>query len=580
MARFRSRPMGLCSLPMRVGLAALAGSVLAVPMLAHSGHSLEMAQALEETTELDVETTQGLDAIPGAAAEASEAGQREVETVVPSLDGTDASEPIEIELAEPLEVDSGREADLGEADSDIAETDAENVETEAESQTAKAPALSLERPSEDPLLPKAVDGRALTPQEQQRLRLGLERLQREAEVAALQGDRSGSYRKFFRFLSLSQYLPVEEELVNLALVGRRTWRDNLGKEAQLIAARVKTIETEGGEKLLLSHRRELAEAYDSLGAWEKAITHYEGLLALQQPKGETTLGDDGLGAETSLGQTSPEPSSELNVGRLSAQPLEQLTLVRRLAQLSLFSFNYPSAAGYTEQALQLVPAVPPEQTRAGSPLGGFANPSSVFDAQLSDSDEPSGDELSQVDPLPSEIGPFPTSSSLLVQLAYVYEQDQRFAEAATTQQQIISLYSEPSLVYRQPALQVAIARNQTRSGQLVEAIASYEAAYRQAQSLQQFAVSDDALSQLAELYRNEGQLDDALAVYDILLQVNDLSFDLYGIADNQASRAEILLAQQQPEQARQAYLQAIYAAKLLGYREAEFQQQLDQLTIR
>ncbi len=592
MVRFRSRPIRLCTLPrpVRVGLAALTGSALVLPIMASPGHALEIAQVSEEvqvpeeSIDLGVEQPQVLDAGPGEIpAEAIEAGQSEAVQAIPVIDeGATESEQPEVEAAEAKEAESvNAETEIEgiEADEEAEATDeeAEGAEVEAD-EAEKTPPLSLERPNEDPLLPGQVDGRALTPQELQRLRVGLKRLRGEAEVAALQGDRSGSYRKFFRFLSLSQYLPEEEELANLALVGRRTWRDNLGKEAQLITARVKTLETEGDEKLLLSHRRELAEAYDSLGAWTQAITHYEGLLAAQQPKGGEKpvleAEGDGLAGEA----TSDKPSA-LNIGPLSAQSLDELTLVRRLAQLSMFSLNYPSAALYTEQALKLVPAVSSGQATGDASRESFADKEGLGGEGASATGLSGADDLPLDDTLPSEIGPTPTASSLLIQLAYVYEQDQRFAEAATTQQQIIPLYGDPSLLYRQPALQVAIARNQTRAGQLVEAIASYQEAYRQAQSLQQFAVSDDALSQLAALYRTEGQLDDALAVYDILLQVNDLSFNLYGIADTQASRAEIFVEQQQMEQASQAYLQAIYAARLLGYREAELQQQLDQLTI-
>jgi len=455
----------------------------------------------------------------------------------------------------------------GEAAPDEAEaptTAAENAQSAA--------SLTLERPDTDPLLPGQTNGRDLAAQEQTRLRLGLERLEREANGAYRQGDRPQAYRKFFRILSLSQYLPVEEELSRLTRVGRRAWEDSQAEEVQAISARVRALELESGEKTTLLRRQALAEAYDSLGAWNAAIAQYEILLAVEQPDG--VKGSTGVGAVGS-GDSSSTSSGNLAISPGQVSPLEEITLINRLAQLSLFSLDYPAAALYTEQAIQLA-----SQTEATAARPGATNVPDLLaiavpGANLSETNEAVDPTLEL--PLPSEIGPAQTSTTLLVQLAYVYEQDRRFAEAAAVQQQILPLYEGPVLVQQQPALQVAIARNQARSGQLVEAIATYQTAYSQSQTLQQFAVSKVALSQLAELYRNQDQLEDALAVYDVLLQVNDLSYDLYGVADTQANRAEILVSQQQLEAARRAYRQALYAAKLLGYREAEFQQRLNDL---
>jgi len=452
--------------------------------------------------------------------------------------------------------------------------EAEAPETATEGDAPSTAPLKLERPDTDPLLPGRINGRDLAAQEQTRLRLGLERLEREANGAYRQGDRPQAYRKFFRILSLSQYLPVEEELSKLARVGRRAWEDSQAEEVQAISASVRALELESGEKTALSRRQALAEAYDSLGAWNAAIAQYEILLAVEQPdgaKGSTGAVSVGSG----VGDSSSASSGSLAMSTGQASPLEEITLINRLAQLSLFSLDYPAAALYTEQAIQLAPETEATEVRPGATNVPDLLAIAVPGANLSEPTE-AGDPTSEL-PLPSEIGPAQTSTTLLVQLAYVYEQDRRFAEAAAVQQQILPLYDDPVLVQQQPALQVAIARNQARSGQLVEAIASYQTAYSQSQTLQQFAVSKAALSQLAELYRNQDQLEDALSVYDVLLQVNDLSYDLYGVADTQANRAEILVSQQQLEAARRAYRQALHAAKLLGYREAELQQRLDDL---
>ncbi len=436
-------------------------------------------------------------------------------------------------------------------------------DVEQSTTSSKSAPLTLERPNADPLLPGKVNGRALTAQEQERLRLGLERLKVEANASYAGGDRPTAYRKFFRILSLSQYLPAPEELGSLTRIGRIAWQDSQAEEAQTIAARVRQLEADAGEKVSPAQRQSLAEAYESLGAWDNAIAHYDPLLALEQPNGEK---------ETSSGSN---PTVAVVPNENQSSLLSETILINRLARLSLFRFDYPAAALYTEQAILLTP-----EPETASTTTGTASPNLSSNLPATDSQNADLQDLKSplpVLPLPSETAPAQTSTDLLNQLAYVYEQDQRFAEAAAVQQQIFPLYNEPLFVSRQPALQVAIAQNQARSGQLVEAIASYQAAYGQSQALQQFAVSKAALSQLAELYRGQGQPDDALSVYDILLQVHDLSYNLYGIADTQASRAEILLEQQQIDQARQAYRQAIYAARLLGYREAELQQRLEAL---
>ncbi|NJN32441.1 MAG: hypothetical protein HC824_19960 [Synechococcales cyanobacterium RM1_1_8] len=368
-----------------------------------------------------------------------------------------------------------------------------------------------------------------------------------------------------------------------------------------------------GGDAILRKRRLLAEAYERSGAWGKAIAQYETLLILQQPTGEKAASEavrgenvdpiSGAFEEVISGAAS---GSSLVSG--SALALSEPSLVRRLAQLHLLNLSYPSAATYSEQALVFaleeaddqeteagaapLPSIPPASilpgqdlpADLGSALENWELPASPINStQGAGSDSDPGSNAGSnagsnpgsgavLGPLPSELPPEMTPRRWMVQLAYIYEQDQRFAEAAAVQQQLLPLYGGPLEVSQQPALRVAIAQNQAQAGQWVEAIASYQAAYGQAQEQQQFGVSHQALAQLAALYLRQGQPLDALVVYNILLQVDELSYNLQGLTDTQASRAEIFQGQQRPELARQAYDQAIHTARLLNYRLAELEQ--------
>ena len=163
------------------------------------------------------------------------------------------------------------------------------------------------------------------------------------------------------------------------------------------------------------------------------------------------------------------------------------------------------------------------------------------------------------------------------QLVYIYDQAKQPQNALPFKQQLLQIYTDKEESAQIPALKLAIASDYEALNQPEQASQNYQAAYAQAFSLQQFAYASQALQKLAALYHSHEQPDFALQVYDVLLKVEQQSYNFYGLMNAYDQMGQIYLEQKKYAQALAAFQQGLELAKSLQYQENYFTSQIEKV---
>ncbi len=164
-------------------------------------------------------------------------------------------------------------ADSTDADS----TDAES--TEAQERFAPSPLEAID--TDDPLLPRPIVDRPLSPLERFELQQALDNLNADAIAEYQSGNVDEAFVIWYRELRLRRVLGLEEELPALGRVGDVAWGDERNQDVQIITARLREVEAElmaetpPNFDLMLT----LAQSYQTLRAIDAAIALYEPILA-------------------------------------------------------------------------------------------------------------------------------------------------------------------------------------------------------------------------------------------------------------------------------------------------------------
>ncbi|NEP30516.1 MAG: tetratricopeptide repeat protein [Moorea sp. SIO3B2] len=158
----------------------------------------------------------------------------------------------------------------------------------------------------------------------------------------------------------------------------------------------------------------------------------------------------------------------------------------------------------------------------------------------------------------------------LQELAYIYDQDQQPDQALPKKQQLVDIYLNQGNDTQIPALKIAIASDYNSLNQPEKARQTYQEAYALAWSLQQFAHASEALQPLAQLYLTSKQPEFALQVYEVLLQVEQQSYNYYGLMNTYDNIGQIYLEMNNYPQALAAFQKGLDLAESLQHREAYF----------
>ena len=153
------------------------------------------------------------------------------------------------------------------------------------------PPNPLEVDESDPLFPRLLVDRPLSPQERSVLATALDELSAQAEQQLADGDAAGAFELWNRELRLRRVLGVEEEVASLSRIGEVAWSKSQTTETRLITERLQEIEQEVQVQTPLNFDLllQIAQAYQKMRAIDPAVTLYNQILiqARQQGDAET-----------------------------------------------------------------------------------------------------------------------------------------------------------------------------------------------------------------------------------------------------------------------------------------------------
>ncbi|MBU6185244.1 MAG: tetratricopeptide repeat protein [Synechococcales bacterium] len=165
--------------------------------------------------------------------------------------------------------------------------------------------------------------------------------------------------------------------------------------------------------------------------------------------------------------------------------------------------------------------------------------------------------------------------AILKLLAVAYGEIGKWQQAILVQNQLIELYQRQSKRNLIPQVQIAMAGHYQRLNELNTAGQLYQSAYRLAISLQQFTDAADALKPLGNLYRSNQQWNDALIIYEVLLELEQQIYDTYGQMETYDQIGQIYEAKKAYGQARLAFDRGLRIAQQLNVKQDYFQEKLE-----
>lgn len=166
----------------------------------------------------------------------------------------------------------------------------------------------------------------------------------------------------------------------------------------------------------------------------------------------------------------------------------------------------------------------------------------------------------------------------LEELAYIYDQLKEQEKSIAIKQKLIVYYqAKPELQVKIPNLLSAIAASYATLNNPQAARDNYQRAYEIAIAAKQFAAARDALQGLALLYQTYDQPNTALQIYQILIQVNQQSYDYYYSMNTYDRMGQIYLQQKDYAQALNVFTEGLKIARSLQYQELYFSAQVERI---
>lgn len=165
----------------------------------------------------------------------------------------------------------------------------------------------------------------------------------------------------------------------------------------------------------------------------------------------------------------------------------------------------------------------------------------------------------------------------LKELINIYKQSQEPENALRIKKRLVDSYLNQENYTQIPALKIGIGADYEALNQPEQASQNYQEAYALAWSSQQLAYASDALEKLAQLYLSYDQPDYALKVYEILIIVEQQSYNYYGLMQAYDQMGQIYLAENNYAQALDAFQNGLALARSLQYQETHFARQIEKL---
>lgn len=176
-----------------------------------------------------------------------------------------------------------------------------------------------------------------------------------------------------------------------------------------------------------------------------------------------------------------------------------------------------------------------------------------------------------------------TNSDRINEIAYIeeliniYNQSQQREKSLLMKEQLLALYRNPEELVKVVGLKIAIATDYEALDKLEKASEIYQEAYKQALELDQFSEASSALQKLGKLYHTDGQPEVALEVYEVLLWVEQQSYNAYGLMNAYDQIGQIYLEMKNYSKALEYFQQGLDLAKLLQHQETYFARQIERV---
>jgi len=178
---------------------------------------------------------------------------------------------------------------------------------------------------------------------------------------------------------------------------------------------------------------------------------------------------------------------------------------------------------------------------------------------------------------------FPTKNNTnfyLRILVDIYDRTGQTNQSIVTKQRLIKQYTLTKKSHKIAKLEIAIARDYETLNQIPQAIEAYNLTWNIASQNQQLAIAEDALISLGKLHKSEGKIEQAIATYTNLIEIQQQSYNYYGLINTYDTLGKIYLKSNQKIKAKQSFQQALVLAQTLNYKIDYFNsriQQFDQL---
>ncbi len=162
-------------------------------------------------------------------------------------------------------------------------------------------------------------------------------------------------------------------------------------------------------------------------------------------------------------------------------------------------------------------------------------------------------------------------------LAEIYTASLQPNNSADIKQKLVDSYLSSQKIEFIPPLKIEIGQDYEALDKPELASQNYQVAYALAWSLELFGAAAQALTKLANLYTNYDQEDYALQIYQRLIQVEQLSYNYYGLMKAYDKVGEIYLKQKQYETALSAFQEGLILARSLNHDQGHFLAQIQKV---
>lgn len=165
-------------------------------------------------------------------------------------------------------------------------------------------------------------------------------------------------------------------------------------------------------------------------------------------------------------------------------------------------------------------------------------------------------------------------------LANIYSRSLQPENAAKIKQKLLKNYISSQELELIPPLKTSIGKDYEALEKPEIASKNYREAYSLAWSFQLFGAAAEALTELGKLYQKYDKNDYALQIYQNLIQVEQLSYNYYGLMRAYEKIAQIYMARQQYELALGFFRQGLILARSLNYRQDDFLAYIQKINTR